>query len=66
VDGQRHPHRDRLGPEPVVLRGRVRLAAREDAEVHAPQPELRAVVELGDGVVEAGPRDDAQTDETIA
>ena len=54
VDGRR--------PEPIVLRHRIALAAGEHAERYAAESELRAVLELGDGIVEVGPRDDAEPD----
>ena len=66
VHRQRHPHVDGRRPEPVVLRLRVRLAVREHAEVDALETEPRAVLELGDRVVEVGPRDDAEADEPVA
>ena len=59
VHRQRHPHVDRGRPEPVVLGQRIRPAVREHAEVDA------AVLELGHGVVEVRPRDDAQPDEAV-
>ena len=66
VHRQRHLHVDRRRPEPVVLRRRIRLAVREHAEVDALEPEPRAVVELGDRVVDVRPRDDAEADQPIA
>ena len=66
VHGERHPHGDGGRPEPVVRGRRIALAAREHAERHAAEAERRAVLELGDGVVDVGPRDDAEPDEAVA
>ena len=66
VHRQRHLHVDRRRPEPVVLRRRIRLAVREHAEVDALEAELRAVLELGDRVVDVRPRDDAEPDQPVA
>ena len=65
VHRQWHSHVDRRRPELVVLRLRIRLAVREHAEVHALEPELRAVVELRDRVGDVRPRNDAEADQPV-
>ena len=66
VHGQGHLHVDRGRPEAIVLGRRIGFAAREHAQVDALEPELHAVLELGDRVGDVGPRDDAEADEAIA
>src|SRR4030095_2285184 len=56
VDRERHLHLDGRRPEGIVLRQRVRLAVGEHAEVHAPEPQPGAVLELGERVLDVRPR----------
>ena len=66
VHGERHLHLDGRRPEPIVLRYRIALPAGEHAERDSAESELRAVLELGDGIVQVGPGDDAEPDEPIS
>src|SRR5262249_38656847 len=66
VHRQRQLHLDGGGPEAIVFGRRVPLAAGKDAEADALEAEALAVLELGDGVVDVGPRNHAETDEPVA
>ncbi len=69
VEQDMHRHRhveiDRGGPEAVVLGGRVALAVRQCAELDALQPQLLAMLHLGDRVLGVGDRHDAEADQPV-
>jgi hypothetical protein len=65
VHTEGHLHVQRCLPEGVVLRGRVALAAREDTQHGALEPQLANVLQLQQRVLQVGHGDDAQAQQAV-
>jgi len=65
MHGHRHVEIDRGGPEAIVFGGRITLAVRQGAELDALEPQLLAMLHLGDGILRVRDRHDTEPDQTV-